>query len=187
MLTGENTSGAGVVEEAIPLIIFNEEKRSKYQLSFTIYRLGSNCVMYLFSVWNQRRRQIIPIRLERATRYCGRGGHVQNGQELSVEPHASGQKRWLWRWTNHQSLHQGCVDVVEANWGIDSGWWSDSSDHHGYRRSWRPGRGLESWCQNFLLGHPPLVVLHLQFCGFHRRERPPEPESSRQLDQAYLD
>jgi len=27
VLTGENTSGAGVVEEAIPLIIFNEEKR----------------------------------------------------------------------------------------------------------------------------------------------------------------
>ena len=70
-------------EEAVPLIIFNEEKKRKFKKHHHILTID------LYSFRAERRGPRVPTRAQGPDWYnCG-GGHVQNRQELSTEQDAS--------------------------------------------------------------------------------------------------
>ena len=185
VLMGESQPDLSKIQEAIPLIIFNEEKRSKFNCLHP-YRQILTTFNY-YSVWNKWRRKIIPVRIERTNRYCCCGRHVPHRQELPTQQNASWQVWWIRCWTHHQPMHQGCLDVVTANGGTNSGWWAYSSGDHGHGRPRRPGRGFKSWCSNFLSCNSAIIVLHLQFGGIYWRKRITESEPCGKSDEAYLD
>ena len=91
-------------EEAIPFVIYNQEKRCKSLYSYFI--IVSKRIFY-FSIWNKWRSRGLFKKIAGTTRYHIGGWHVQNWQELSPKQNAFEQIRWIWSGSNNKSLYKG--------------------------------------------------------------------------------
>ena len=140
-------------EEAIPLVVFNEELKSKW------YEKEVNFIHY--RVWTERRRKEPPGRAGLASWSRGRSWHVPYRQKLLVKPDDIRSKRRLRRRPDHQPLHEGRVDVGQAHLRNDSRRWPHKCHYFGYWGTWRPWRRFKPRCTHFLTRDPALIVFHL--------------------------
>lgn len=79
------------IEEAIPLIIFNEQARGKLRHSFSSFLM----IILFNSVRIERGWKAVPYEFERTDRHSSSGGHVSNRQKLLAQQDALGPERRL--------------------------------------------------------------------------------------------